>query len=160
MTRLWLTVLVVAVICAIFLLMRAGWRHRVERQHDIPALPIAPEPPAHVSWTSATYVGATRAGEWLDRIVVSTLGVADEALVAVAQNGVWVRRAHNPDIYLERRRVRGVRYDNAIAGKVLEPGGMLVITWDHGGTLLDIGLRVHDPYSAQSLRQLLQGVAS
>jgi hypothetical protein len=160
MTRLWLTVLVIAVICALFLLMRAGWRHRVERQQDIPALPIAPEPPVDVSWTSATYVGATRAGDWLDRILVNTLGVPDDALVAVTHNGVWLRRAHNPVVYLERGGIRGVRYDNAIAGKVLEPGGLLVITWDHGGTLLDIGLRVHDPYATESLRQLLQGVAS
>ena len=40
--------------------------------------------------------------------------------------------------------MRGARVDARHAGKVAGPGGLLVITWEHGGMLLDTGFRADD----------------
>ncbi|MYZ19458.1 hypothetical protein GT038_39900, partial [Streptomyces sp. SID337] len=37
--------------------------------------------------------------------------------------------------------LREARLDKGIAGKVLTEGGLLVVTWEHGGKLLDSGFR-------------------
>ncbi|RBL87386.1 hypothetical protein DDE05_03755, partial [Streptomyces cavourensis] len=37
--------------------------------------------------------------------------------------------------------LREARLDKALAGKVLPEGGLLIITWAHGETLIDSGFR-------------------
>ncbi len=38
--------------------------------------------------------------------------------------------------------LRGARHDRGIAGKVVPPHGLLVVTWQHGDLLLDTGFRL------------------
>jgi hypothetical protein len=40
--------------------------------------------------------------------------------------------------------LRGARHDQGIAGKVVPPHGVLVVTWRHGDLLLDTGFRLAD----------------
>jgi hypothetical protein len=40
--------------------------------------------------------------------------------------------------------LRGARHDQGIAGKVVPPHGVLVLTWQHGDLLLDSGFRATD----------------
>ena len=41
--------------------------------------------------------------------------------------------------------LRGARHDQGIAGKVVPPHGVLVVTWQHGDLLLDTGFRLDRP---------------
>jgi hypothetical protein len=41
--------------------------------------------------------------------------------------------------------LRGARHDQGIAGKVVPPHGLLVVTWEHGGYRLDTGFRLEEP---------------
>jgi len=41
--------------------------------------------------------------------------------------------------------LRGARRDQGIAGKVVPPAGVLVVTWQHGDLTLDTGFRLTDP---------------
>jgi hypothetical protein len=158
-----LTLLVVAVIAVVLVLMRRGWVRRGRRQDDIlplprvPALPTTSERGTETEGTQvldvpARYLGATRSGDWLDRVVVHGLGVPSAARVTVTSAGVWVVRDGAPDLFVAADRVAGVRHDRGAAGRVLEKDGVLVITWRHGEQLIDLGLRVRDVVAAESVR--------
>lgn len=161
--RVALTLLVVALFVVVLALMRWGWVRRGSRQTDIPPLPAVPaRPPASDRDTEAggvmttdvpaRYLGATRSGDWLDRVVVHGLGVPSAARVTVTSGGVWVVRDGAPDLFLAADQVAGVRHDRGAAGRVLEKDGVLVITWRLGDQLIDLGLRVRDAVAAESVR--------
>lgn len=167
--RLGLTLGVVALIGAMLGLMRWGWVRRGRRQSDIGPLPAvppisaslggaAPGSAVEVTGVSARYLGATRSGDWLDRIVVHGLGVPSAAEVTVSKQGVWVMRSGAPDIFAAAADVQGARHDRGIAGRVLEADGILIVTWRHGDHLIDLGLRVRDALSAEALRAAIDAI--
>ncbi|MFD5647129.1 hypothetical protein ACFWIP_36410, partial [Streptomyces anulatus] len=45
------------------------------------------------------------------------------------------------DFFIPADALREARLDKALAGKVLPEGGLLIITWAHGETLIDSGFR-------------------
>jgi len=141
--RLALVGVVVAVIVLVLLAMRRGWRNRAQRQDDLPApLSTAPAP-----WTPSAapaaglYLGSTTAGDWLDRIVVHEMGVRSRADLSVGSEGIWLRRTGARDVFIPRTDLRGVRLERGIAGKAFERDGVVVITWELGGRLIDTGFR-------------------
>jgi hypothetical protein len=168
--RVLLTAAVVAVIVSCLLLMRLGWVHRAERQGDITPLPsVPPIPPPRddddVSNVEARYLGATRHGDWLDRVVAHGLGVPSLASVSVRQTrphkagGVWILRAGAPDIFVPARDVVAARHDRAAAGRAFEADGVMVITWKHDTSELDLGLRIRDAGRAEELRVAVETLA-
>lgn len=159
-------VLAVGVLVVLFLVVVAaalrGWRGRAARQSAIPAPPPVPTPrPATGSGTGAPvpggvrvpalYVSSTRAGDWLDRVVVHGLGVRSRARVAVldsdpgrdvaADRGIAILRTGAPDLFIPAASLHAVRRDTGIAGKVAPRPELVVFTWDCGGTELDTGVR-------------------
>jgi hypothetical protein len=113
-----------------------------------------------VTGVSARYLGATRSGDWLDRIVVHGLGVPSAAEVTVGDKGVWVLRSGAPDIFVPAHDVVGARHDRGIAGRVLEADGVLVISWRHADHVIDLGLRVRDAVMAEALRAAVVALAT
>lgn len=167
--RIALTVGVLATLGVVLALMRLGWAQRGRRQSDISPLPLVPDLPNPVDSSErqpapgavdvrAKYIGATRAGDWLDRIVVHGLGVPSAATVTVTSHGIWIVRAGAPDVFVAVSELVGVRHDRAIAGRVHETEGVLVITWRHGDQLIDLGLRVRDVVAAEALRVAIAAV--
>jgi hypothetical protein len=163
--RVLLSLVVVVAIVGCLALMRRGWTRRGRRQGDVGALPTVPlfpdsTDPHDVTSVPARYLGASRGGDWLDRVVVHGLGVPSHAEVTVrtspaTEAGVWVLRTGAPDLYVAAADVHGVRHDRAVAGRAFEQDGVLVLTWLHGGVLLDVGLRVRDGDVAEQLRQAI-----
>ncbi|MCZ3386208.1 MAG: hypothetical protein LH630_04415 [Actinomycetia bacterium] len=156
--RIALTVAVLASIVAVLALMRWGWVSRRRRQGDVAALPDVPALPAiaHKGPVSARFLGATRSGDWLDRVVARGLGVPSAAQVTVSLQGIWVMRTGAPNVFVAADEVAGVRHDRGIAGRVVEQDGVLVITWRHAGQHLDLGLRVRDTDAAEGLRTTIE----
>lgn len=166
--RLALTVLMGVLVITVLGLMRWGWVRRAGRQSDVAPLPAAPPAPAVADeggaaeapvWAKGRYLGATRSGDWLDRIVVHGLGVPSKAHLVASGQGLWILRDGAPDLFIAAGDVAGVRHDRAGGGRVLEADGVLLITWNHGGTLIDIGLRVPDAVAAESLRSAIEVAA-
>ncbi len=161
--RLALTLLMGVLVVTVLGLMRWGWVRRAGRQSDVAPLPAMPPAPAVVDGqvgapvsAKGRYLGATRSGDWLDRIVVHGLGVPSKAHLVASGQGLWILRDGAPDLFIAASDVAGVRHDRASAGRVLEADGVLLITWNHGGTLIDIGVRVPDAAVAESVRSAIE----
>jgi len=141
--RLLLVGLVFAVIMLVLLAMRRGWRNRARRQDELPS----PGDSAPATWSpegdplTGLYLGSTSAGDWLDRIGVHEMGVRSRAEFEVGCEGIWLRRTGARDVFIPRADLRGVRLERGIAGKAFERDGVVVLTWELGGRLIDTGFR-------------------
>jgi hypothetical protein len=139
---LWVLV-VIAAIAATLWAMRRGWIHRQQRQADVAAPQDLPTDlgAIHLGPVTGRFVGSVNAGDWLDRIAVHDLGVRSPARCEVTDAGLVFWRDGACDVFIPRADIRGVRADRGIAGRVQERGGVLVVTWDLGGRLIDSGFR-------------------
>jgi hypothetical protein len=140
------TVGLIVVIGVIYWLMRQGWQWRKTQQSGLPALPAAPKHTTQpILELEGRYLATTSAGNWLDRVVAHNLGLRSLAELTLTAEGLTVVRPASADFFVPVAALRGARTDNRIAGKVVPEGGLLVVTWEHGGTLLDSGFRADHP---------------
>jgi hypothetical protein len=130
------------VVGLVYWLMRQGWQWRRTLQGGLPELPQPPQETGEPLLTmEGRYHGSTTAGQWLDRIVAHGLGVRSRVRLTLTEQGLDVDRTGAPGFFVAAAALRGARLDKAIAGKVMPEGGLLVVTWEHGGTLIDSGFR-------------------
>lgn len=138
-------VVMFALLLLAFVGMWFGWRRRGTR-HDLPPLVPAPAvadlPPARLQG-GARYFGTTVSGDWLDRVVVHGLGARSTARLCLSPEGLDVIRLAG-SFRIPASALRGARHDMGIAGKVVPPHGVLVVTWQHGDLTLDTGFRLTD----------------
>lgn len=158
--RILLVFLVIAVIALVLLAMRAGWRRRARLQVDVAEPPLPPDTVAEsvCGPVGGIFVGSTSHGDWLDRIVVHDLGVRSRASVEVGREGVAVRRQGARDLLIPAASVRGAEMARGIAGKAYERDGVLVVTWDLGGRLMDTGIRADAADEQRALREAILGL--
>ncbi|MFD9813589.1 hypothetical protein [Streptomyces sp. NPDC059080] len=129
-------------IALLYWLMRQGWKWRGTLQNGLPALPASPDEPGEALLTATgRYHGSTTAGQWLDRIVARGLGTRSRVELTLTDRGLDVVRPGATDFFVPADALRGARLDKGIAGKVLPEGGLLIVTWTHGGTEIDSGFR-------------------
>ncbi|MGV9315757.1 PH-like domain-containing protein [Streptomyces sp. NPDC003691] len=129
-------------IALVYWLMRQGWKWRGSLQSGLPPLAAVPEDSGTpLATLHGRYHGSTTAGQWLDRIVAHGLGARSRVELTLTEAGLDVVRPGAGDFHIPRAALREARLDKGIAGKVLAEGGLLVLTWEHGGTLLDSGFR-------------------
>lgn len=142
----WQSVLVlVAVLIVAYLAMWRGWRRRATK-HVLP--PLVPAPPVAdlpepKLVGGARYFGTTVSGDWLDRVVARGLGARSGCRLNLSGEGLDVVRLAG-SFRIPASALRGARHDQGIAGKVVPPHGLLVVTWQHGDYTLDTGFRLTD----------------
>ena len=140
------TVGLLVVIGLVYWLMRQGWNWRKTQQSGLPALPVAPRATTEsVLELEGRYFGTTSAGNWLDRVVAHHLGERSLAELTLRPDGLDVVRPASASFFIPIAALRAARTDKGIAGKVVPEGGLLVVTWEHGGKLLDSGFRADHP---------------
>jgi hypothetical protein len=132
-----------AVLLLAYLGMWRGWKGRA-RKHDLP--PLVPVPdvadlPEPRLQAGARYFGTTTSGNWLDRVVARGLGARSTSRLSLSDEGLDVVRLAG-SFRIPADALRGARHDRGIAGKVVPPHGVLVVTWQHGDLLLDTGFRL------------------
>lgn len=128
----------------VYWLMRQGWKWRGSLQAGLPELAATPEgfDEGEVLLTlTGRYHASTTAGQWLDRIVAHGLGTRSRAELTLTARGLDVVRPGAGDFFIPAGALREARLDKGIAGKVLPEGGLLIITWALGDTLIDSGFR-------------------
>ncbi len=140
----WVSVLILfGVLLLAYLGMWRGWRRRAGR-HDLPPLvpvpAVADLPPAKLQG-GGRYFGTTVSGDWLDRVAARGLGARSSCRLNLSTEGLDVVRLAG-SFRIPATAIRGARHDQGIAGKVVPPHGLLVVTWQHGDLLLDTGFRL------------------
>ncbi len=126
-----------------YLGMWRGWRGRATR-HDLPPLvdiPAIDDLPTPKLQGGGRYFGTTIAGDWLDRVVARGLGARSTCRISLSGDGLDVVRLAG-SFRITAAALRGARHDQGIAGKVVPPHGLLVVTWQHGDLTLDTGFRM------------------
>lgn len=153
----WVPVLILfALLGLAYFGMWRGWKRR-GRRHDLPPLVACPEEPRHEAsrreapavadlpeprlQAGARYFGTTVSGDWLDRVVARGLGARGSCRLSLSGEGLDVIRLAG-SFRIPASALRGARHDQGIAGKVVPPHGLLVVTWQHGDHLLDTGFRL------------------
>jgi len=142
----WISVLILfGILLLAYALMWRGWRRRAAR-HDLPPLAEAgPETEPADLEADGRYVGTTTAGDWLDRVVARGLGPRSACTLRLTRHGLDVIRPggrSGSSYRIPTAALRGARHDQGIAGKVVPPHGLLVLTWQHGDLTLDSGFRL------------------
>jgi hypothetical protein len=139
---LWTLVLAGLVLLAYAGMLR-GWRRR-GRRHDLPPLvPVGEPDGAALRRADGRYFGTTTAGDWLDRVVARGLGARSAARLVLTPAGLDVHRPGG-DFRIPAAALEDARHDQGVAGKVVPPHGLLVVTWRHGDLRLDSGFRLDD----------------
>jgi len=134
-----------AFIAIAYALMLRGWRNRQRRQDFLPA-PASAVPGADLLGepVPGLLVGTTFAGRWLDRVAVH--GLSDRSLsdLSVATDGVHLSREGAAELFVPWSDVVGAEPGAALAGKVMGEDGLLLVTWQLGGTALTTGFRADE----------------
>ena len=130
----------------LWLLMLKGWRSRVRRQGDLPPPPVPPEVRGEVvvPATPGLFVGTTFADDWLDRVAVHDLAHRAAGWIRLDTAGVTVEREGLPDLFLPYADVERASLGDALAGKVIGTGGMVLLDWRLGSRVLTSGFRADD----------------
>ena len=156
--RIALVLAMLALIAVAFAAMRAGWLRRQRRQAAILA-PLA-APPAEASLpfeAEGLYVGAARAGDWLDRVAVHGLGVRSRAVAHLGPDGVWLERVGAPSVWLPRSELTAARLDRGLAGTVRGAGSLVIVAWRSSDGPVELGFRAD---SAEGHRIVLDGLVA
>jgi hypothetical protein len=158
--RILLMLALATVILAVLWAMRRGWKARGARQSDIAPPPDAPASLAAVEVAGVTgvFLGSTSHGDWLDRIVVHDLGVRSRAICDVGPEGVLLRREGARDVFVPTALLRAAGTARGIAGKAYERGGVLVVTWELGGRLVDTGFRADAADDQGRVLEVIEGL--
>jgi hypothetical protein len=141
-TKLLSLVTTLPLIAIVLVLIGIGWRNRLRRQSDVEQLPAVPvELSLPLATAAGQYVATTTAGDWLDRIAVHGLGIRTNAELTIHPEGVLFERSGASPVFIPAARLTGVRQESGMAGKFVEKGGLLVVSWTLGSRELDTGFR-------------------
>jgi len=142
--RIAFTLLTIAIIALAVWGMRRSWAKKDRQFAHLPA-PIA-QAPEGTKWVvgpvDARFGGTTTTGQWLNRVVTHNLGTPRGVTVAVSPDGLWLTDDTDFNLWLPAQDIVAVRTGRGIAGDVVEPEGMIIVSWTLGDTTLDSGIRV------------------
>jgi len=85
-------------------------------------------------------------------------------VASVHSDGIFIKDAGDFSLWLPKADLTGVRVARGIAGDVVEPKGMVILTWNLGEQSIDSGLRVnrnndHEEF-LKAARELVNGVSA
>ena len=144
--RLLLTLGMLVFLLGISLLMLRSWRRRLRSQSDLPPPPRPPQSLGDVvvAAVPGLFIGTTFADDWLDRVAAHGLAHRASGWVSVHTDGVRFDREGESELYLPFTDVTAAEVGDALAGKVIGKGGMLLVDWRLGDRLLTSGFRADD----------------
>jgi len=141
----------------LYLLMLRGWRNRQRHQAFLPVPPAATgDATVVVGAVPGLFVGTTFAGRWLDRVAAHRLSDRAAAWLDVRTDGVHIDREGAPEVFVPFAAIDDATVGDALAGKVMGPGGLLLVTWCLGASLVTSGFRATDHAQHQRLADAIR----
>ncbi len=127
----------------LLVLMVFGWRARKRRQSHLVAPEVAPTDLGRVFATfDAFYVATTMVGEPLNRVAVHGLGFRSRAVVTVSEGGIVLDLRGQDGAFIPLSALRGVTRATWTIDRVVEEGGLVMVSWQLGEQLVDSYLRL------------------
>lgn len=160
-----LTLGTLAVVALLLSLLWWGWRGRHRRQAGIPApAPVPPEvlelEPAERS--EGMFVGTVSGQDRLDRVAVHGLGLRSDAVLEVHtagdRPGLLVLRPQLAPLFVPAAHLGEAGLSAGIAGKFVEPGGLIAWGWRLGDADLTSAFRPRRPEDRARLLAALQTI--
>ncbi|SHN45020.1 hypothetical protein [Cryptosporangium aurantiacum] len=152
--RILFTLGVLVVFALIVWAARRAWKRRVAAHADLLPLPegtVTDATPA----SDGLYVGTTEAGSWQARVYAGKLADRAAATLHTGPEGLLIERDGTAPLFIPAAAVREARLDAGLANKVVGGAGLLVVTWEQNGYLLDSGFRAdHRIDNATHLREI------
>jgi hypothetical protein len=140
----------------VYLLMLRGWRNRQRQQAFLPAPPVSSgDTTTLVGAVPGLFVGTTFAGRWLDRVAAHGLSDRAAAELRLATDGVHVDRESAAELFVPFDAVTSAEPGDALAGKVMGAGGLLLLTWRLGDNVVTSGFRATDHSQHARLADLI-----
>ncbi|MGC5047843.1 hypothetical protein [Micrococcus porci] len=163
----WLPIVLttVGVIALLLALMAWGWRGRRRRQAGIPAPAAVPpevlEREPDVS-TEGMWVGTASGTDRLDRVAVHDLGLRSSGVLEVHtagdRPGVLVLRPNIAPLFVPAAHLTEAGRSAGIAGKFVEPGGLVAWGWRLGDVDVTSAFRPRRPEDRDRVLEALQTV--
>lgn len=165
-SRIIFTLAVIAIIGLAIWGMRRAWLGKAKKFSHLPA-PESAVPANSIAVTDAfesRFAGSTVSGQWLNRITVHALGTPRGVVASVNSDGIFIKDDADFSLWLPKADLTAVRTGRGIAGDVVEPQGMVILTWTLGDQSIDTGLRInrnsdHEEF-LKSARELVNGVSA
>lgn len=125
--------------------MYFGWRARERKYSAFVEPDRIPELVGDiVTVDSGLYVATTMAGVPLERVAAHGLGFRARATVTVTSNGIAVDLAGRDAFFVSRSSVIAVTRGTWAIDKVVETGGLVVVSWLLGDNEVDSYFRMDD----------------
>ncbi|GAB2515085.1 hypothetical protein [Paramicrobacterium agarici] len=134
-----------ALVLLIFTVMWRSWRRRssVDAEHGVTAIPSSFSPTAEFD---VQYVATTRAGEPLERLALPGLAFRGTGRLQMAPSGIALGVDGEQPVFVPGSALRNVDTSNVVIDRVVEPGGLVRISWTLAdGTLCDSYVRLREP---------------
>ena len=165
-SRIIFTLVVVVVIGLAIWGMRRAWLGKAKAFEHLPAPQVAPTAnsvPVTQEF-AARFAGSTVSGQWLNRITVHALGTPRGVVASVHSDGIFINDDGDFTLWIPKTDLKNVRSGRGLAGDVVEPEGMVILTWNLGDQSIDTGLRVnrnlnHEEFY-KAARELVNGVSA
>jgi hypothetical protein len=153
------TLVILAVIALAFAGMAIGWRRRVRRQSALGPVAVLPADPGTPALTAEVlYVATTLRDQPLERVAVAGLGLRARATAQVFAGGLSLALAGRDAAWIPAADLDGVDRSTYAIDRGVEPGGLLRISWDLGGTPVDTFLRPPSGEDATALLDAIQRI--
>ena len=149
-----------AVIIVVLVPAALAWRRRRRRDESRAPLPVLPadiEQRESIGHVDGMYVATTRHGNTMDRLVGHGLGVRTRARVLLYEDGLLMDRTGAQPVWIAARAVAEYGTGSGMIGKFVEPGGLVMVTWDYAGEPVDTGFR---PQRSEDRPRLLEALAA
>jgi len=156
MTREWAAALMLAVLVLALLLAWWGWRSRVRRYRELPALKPSSTLSARPQLVySVLYVATTEAHSPMERIARRPLGFRARVNLGTGPEGVWLDIAGESEVFIPSSQLHAVGRATWTIDRVVDSDGLIFLRWSWGSQLVDSYFRSVD-FPAEDIQRAIE----
>lgn len=156
MTREWAAALMLALLAVALVLAWWGWRVRVSRYRDLPALEPAPAEVGRPQLVhSVLYVATTESQSPLERIARRPLGFRSRVNLGTGPQGVWLDIAGEREVFIPSAQLDAVGRATWTIDRVVDTDGLIFLRWQWGSRTVDSYFRSVD-FPADDIQRAIE----